>query len=117
MSYNAFRTCSFTNSRRYNRIGLDVLGFRHRGVTRLPQCRHVIDVNSQAQSTHVIAPNRTQPLSLSKSERCVRVKCANHSPVTVKQSHLSFSDHYGSERQAFDLLIALRSPARSPFSM
>ena len=33
-------------------IGLCILGFRHRGISRLPQCRHVIDIHSQTQTAH-----------------------------------------------------------------
>ncbi len=58
------------NTRRHEWIRLGIFRFRHRGVTRLTQRRHMIDVDSQTQTTHLIAPNRTQPMSLSKSENC-----------------------------------------------
>jgi hypothetical protein len=33
-------------------IGLCILGFRHCGISRLPQCRHVVDIHSQTQTAH-----------------------------------------------------------------
>jgi hypothetical protein len=35
----------------------------------------MIDVNSQAQTAHLIAPNRTQSMSLSKSETTAAKIC------------------------------------------
>src|SRR5882724_13303558 len=64
------------NTRRHQWIRLGIFGFRHRGVTRLTQRRHMIDIDSQAQTTHLIAPNRTQLVSLSKLE--------NRGPKPVK---------------------------------
>src|SRR5882724_4121120 len=62
-------TSTLANTRRHQWIRLGIFGFRHRGVTRLTQRRHMIDIDSQAQTTHLIAPNRTQPVSLSKLEK------------------------------------------------
>jgi hypothetical protein len=33
-------------------IGLCIPGFRHCGISRLPQCRYVIDIHSQTQTAH-----------------------------------------------------------------
>jgi len=55
-------------TRRHKRIRFGIFRFRHCGITRLTQRRHVIDVDSQSQTTHLIAANRTQTGSLSKSE-------------------------------------------------
>src|SRR4029453_17866632 len=63
-------TSPLANTRRHEWIRLGIFGFRHCGVTRLTQRRHMIDIDSQAQATHLIAPNRTQPVSLSKLENC-----------------------------------------------
>ena len=64
MRNDPFCTSALTHGRRCDRIGLGVLRFRHRGVTRLPQCRDVIDINSQAQF-HVRA-NRSKSPTRSK---------------------------------------------------
>jgi hypothetical protein len=63
---------AFAHSRGNKWIRLCILGFRHRGISRLPQRCYVIDVDSQAQTAHwpreLIAANRTQSTNLSKSE-------------------------------------------------
>jgi hypothetical protein len=52
MGYDPASAGSFADCSCHKRIWLCVLGFRHRGVPRLTQRRHVIDINSQAQTTH-----------------------------------------------------------------
>src|SRR5262245_58622552 len=75
MGHDSLRACSFAHPRRNDEIWFRVLGFRHRGIARLPQRCYVIDVDSQAQTAHwlrklreLIAPNRTQSVTLSKWE-------------------------------------------------
>jgi hypothetical protein len=42
--------CALANPRGYKQIRLGVLRLRHCGISRLPQCRNVIDVHSQTQT-------------------------------------------------------------------
>ena len=55
MGHDAVGAGSFTNRRSRDHIGLGILRFRHGGVTRLPQSRHVIDVYPKSQITHDFA--------------------------------------------------------------
>jgi hypothetical protein len=54
MGHDPASSCSLTHSRRDKRIGFRILGFRHRGIPRLPQRCYVIDVNAKAQTAHLI---------------------------------------------------------------
>src|SRR4030095_11511040 len=80
---------SRANPCRHEWIRLGIFRFWHRGVTRLTQRRDMIDVDSQTQTTHLIAPNRTQPVSLSKLENCCPKICEADAASTVKL----LSDH------------------------
>jgi hypothetical protein len=55
MGDDTLRTSALTNGRRGHGIGLDVFGFRHGGVTRLPQRRDMININSKPQTAHACA--------------------------------------------------------------
>jgi hypothetical protein len=52
MGHDAAGARAFANARGDQQIGLRVLGFRHRGIPRLPQCCYVIDIYSETQTTH-----------------------------------------------------------------
>src|SRR5438034_10700400 len=101
MRYDAAGTGSLANRSRHNRIGLRVLRFRHRGVTRLSQRRHVIDVNSQAQTTHLIAPNRTHSMSMSKSETNKVAKRRCHSERSEESLDISATAQTNDDQRCF----------------
>jgi hypothetical protein len=52
MGNDSAGACALANPRGYKQIGLGILGFGHCGISRLPQCRHMIDVHTQTQTTH-----------------------------------------------------------------
>src|SRR5581483_7060903 len=58
MGNNPTGSSPLAHSRSNERIGLRILGFRHRGVPRLPQRCYVIDVDSQTQSAHWLRKSR-----------------------------------------------------------
>jgi hypothetical protein len=54
MSHYSAGSCTLTHSSRDERIRFRVLGFRHRGIPRLPQRCYVIDVDAKTQAAHLI---------------------------------------------------------------
>src|SRR5207244_735908 len=52
MSYDALGAGALAHPRRRHWIGLRVFRIRHSRITRLPQRRDVIDINSQSKSAH-----------------------------------------------------------------